>query len=63
MAGSTKPNLEQFASRLEAALGDNLVALLLFGSAARGTHVAGRSDRNVLVIGRASCRERVFRTV
>ena len=52
MAGSTKPDLEQFAARLEAALGDNLVALLLFGSAARGTHVAGRSDRNVLVIVR-----------
>jgi len=52
MAGSTKPNLEQFAARLEAALGDNLVALLLFGSAARGTHVEGRSDLNVLVIVR-----------
>ncbi|HVO34836.1 MAG TPA: nucleotidyltransferase domain-containing protein [Gemmatimonadales bacterium] len=50
MAGTTKPNLEQFAQRLEAALGDNLVALLLFGSAARGTHVEGRSDLNVLVI-------------
>jgi predicted nucleotidyltransferase len=50
MAGSTKPNLEQFASRLEAALGDNLVALLLFGSAARGTHVEGQSDLNVLLI-------------
>ena len=52
MAGSTKPNLEQFAARLEAALGDNLVALLLFGSAARGTNVEGRSDLNVLVIVR-----------
>ena len=52
MAGSTKGDLEQFAARLEAALGDNLVALLLYGSAARGTHVAGRSDRNVLVIVR-----------
>jgi len=52
MAGGTKPNLEQFAGRLEAALGENLVALLLFGSAARGTHVEGRSDLNVLVIVR-----------
>ncbi len=50
MAGSARPNLEQFASRLEAALGDNLVALLLFGSAARGTQVEGRSDLNLLVI-------------
>jgi len=52
MAGSTKPDLGQFASRLEGALGDNLVALLLFGSAARGTHVEGRSDLNALLIVR-----------
>ena len=52
MAKSTKQDLGQFASRLEAALGDNLVALLLFGSAARGTHADGRSDLNVLVIVR-----------
>ena len=50
MAGSTKPNLEQFASRLETALGENLVSLLLFGSAARGAHVEGRSDLNLLLI-------------
>ena len=47
---AAKPNLDQFASRLEAALGENLVALLLFGSAARGTHVEGRSDLNLLLI-------------
>ena len=52
MAKSAKQDLGQFAGRLEAALGDNLVALLLFGSAARGTHVDGRSDLNVLVIVR-----------
>ncbi len=50
MADGRKPNLEQLASRLEAALGDNLVALLLYGSAARGAHVDGRSDLNVLLI-------------
>jgi predicted nucleotidyltransferase len=50
MARSTKPSLEQFASRLEAALGENLVSLVLFGSAARGTHVEGRSDLNLLLI-------------
>ena len=50
MAASTKPTVEQFATRLEAALGDNLLSLLLFGSAARGTHTEGRSDLNVLVI-------------
>ena len=50
MAGSKKPDLEAFAARLAGALGDNLVTLLLFGSAARGTQVEGRSDLNVLVI-------------
>jgi len=46
----TKLGLEDFARRLEAALGGNLVTLLLFGSAARGTHTAGRSDINLLLI-------------
>ena len=50
MAERTKPNLDQFAARLTAALGDNLVSLLLFGSAARGTDTEGRSDLNVLLI-------------
>src|SRR5207247_6292058 len=42
--------LEQFAAAVAAALGDRLVALLLYGSAARGTHVPGRSDVNTLLI-------------
>ena len=46
----TKLGLEEFARRLEAALGGNLVSLLLFGSAARGTHAEGRSDLNLLLI-------------
>ena len=44
--------MERFAERLESALGDNLVAAVLYGSAARGTYVKGRSDFNVLVIVR-----------
>jgi predicted nucleotidyltransferase len=52
MAAEKKVDLEAFARRLEGALGENLVALLLFGSAARGTHVAGRSDINLLLVVR-----------
>jgi len=40
------------ATRLAAELGDGLVAVLLYGSAARADHVAGRSDINVLVVVR-----------
>ena len=39
-----------FATQLQAALGGRLVSLLLYGSAARGTHVPGRSDVNTLLI-------------
>src|SRR2546423_15333608 len=42
--------LEQFAAAVAAALGERVVALLLYGSAARGTHVSGRSDMNTLLI-------------
>ena len=50
MAADKKLGVEAFARRLEEALGENLVSLLLFGSAARGTHVEGRSDLNLLLI-------------
>src|SRR5207247_4855127 len=43
-------SVDDFAKRLDAALGGRLVSLLLYGSAARGTHVAGRSDVNTLLI-------------
>jgi len=45
-----KLGLEAFARRLEESLGGNLASLLLYGSAARGTHVEGRSDLNLLLI-------------
>ena len=41
---------DEFATALGSALGGRLVSLLLYGSAARGTHVAGRSDVNTLLI-------------
>ena len=40
----------QFASELAAALGPRLNGALLYGSAARGEYVEGRSDINVLVL-------------
>src|SRR5207253_8741580 len=42
--------VEQFAAELARALGARLVALLLYGSWARGTHVPDRSDVNTLLI-------------
>ncbi len=42
--------VEELASALDAALGSRLVAFVLYGSTARGTHVPGRSDINTLLI-------------
>jgi len=52
VAGARERDLERFGERLETALGANLVAAVLYGSAARGTYVKGRSDFNVLVVVR-----------
>ncbi|MBW3631327.1 MAG: nucleotidyltransferase domain-containing protein [Gemmatimonadetes bacterium] len=45
---------EEFTRRLAAAYGDALVAVLLYGSAARGDYRAGVSDLNLLVILRSA---------
>src|SRR5256885_4425054 len=45
-----KLTVETFAAEVTRALGERLVALLLYGSWARGTHVPGRSDVNTLLI-------------
>jgi hypothetical protein len=42
--------LDQLVSQLRAVYGDGLHAVALYGSAARGEHIAKRSDLNVLVI-------------
>src|SRR5258706_5710923 len=47
---ASKLTVEQFASEVARALGERLVALLLYGSWARGTHVPDRSDVNTLLI-------------
>lgn len=44
--------LDGFTAALKAAHGDALVAVALYGSAARGEHVAKHSDHNVLVLVR-----------
>jgi predicted nucleotidyltransferase len=41
---------EEFGRGVAAALGGRLVSLVLYGSAVRGGHVAGRSDVNTLLI-------------
>ncbi len=57
MADAHGKDVEAFAGRLRAAVGDNLVAAVLYGSAARGTYVKGRSDLNVLVVLRDASAE------
>src|SRR5207249_2779894 len=47
---ASKLTVDQFAASVARALGERLVALLLYGSWARGTHVPGRSDVNTLLI-------------
>src|SRR2546422_1183854 len=47
---ASKLTVEQFAAEVAHALGGRLVALLLYGSWARGTHVPDRSDVNTLLI-------------
>src|SRR2546427_11199 len=42
--------VEELATALKETLGSRLVAFLLYGSTARGTHVTGRSDVNTLLI-------------
>lgn len=41
---------EQFTSALKTACGDNLLAVVLYGSAAAGDSVAGKSDYNLLAV-------------
>ncbi len=54
MAERFKDDVAALTARLKADLGDDLVSLVLYGSAARGTHVEGRSDLNVLLVARTA---------
>lgn len=42
--------LQKFVQDVQSVYGEDLLAILLYGSAAAGEHVAGRSDMNVAVI-------------
>jgi hypothetical protein len=50
MADQVQEALDRLARELTAALGETLAALVLYGSRARGTAVAGRSDANLLLL-------------
>ena len=50
MATNPDAALDELARGLTAALGDGLVSLMLYGSSARGTQVAGRSGLDVLLV-------------
>jgi len=43
-------SVQALTQGLQAALGRRLVSLVLYGSVARGTHVPGRSDVNILLV-------------
>jgi len=43
-------NIEQWAKELKQALGNNLVSVILYGSAARGEYVRARSDLNLMLV-------------
>src|SRR3990172_4229170 len=45
-----KPTVDDFARDVARVLGDRLVTLLLYGSAARGAHVPARADVNTLLL-------------
>ena len=49
----TTMTLDSLAASLSAAHGEHLLAVVHFGSSARGERVAQRSDHNILVIVRA----------
>ena len=50
MARDSLTRLEKLAGDLERTLGDNLVSLVLYGSAARGDYDPKRSDINLLLV-------------
>jgi len=50
MGGDWNTKLETLATTLDQTLGANLVSFVLYGSAARGDFVPGRSDINLLLI-------------
>jgi predicted nucleotidyltransferase len=56
-----RARLEELANTLRAQLGDDLVGLLVFGSAARGGWVEHRSDVDLVLVLREPTREKLLR--
>lgn len=52
MADRVEVALQRLAGDLQEALGERLVSLVLYGSRARGSHLEGRSDANLLLVVR-----------
>ena len=52
MRESMESKLDRLVNDLRAALGDNLLSVVLYGSAARGDHAGAMSDLNVMVVAR-----------
>ena len=50
MPGTSDPKLDQLVEKLSKALGDELVSVVLYGSAASGDHDEKFSDYNVLCV-------------
>jgi len=50
MGPTEEKALNRFVEQMQKAMGQNLVAVILYGSAARETYEPGRSDLNVLVV-------------
>lgn len=59
LPGSVGPRLEELERSLLAALGQDLVALLVFGSAVRGDFRPGHSDIELMIVLRAADPERL----
>jgi predicted nucleotidyltransferase len=54
-----RAKLDELTKTLEAALGDELVGLLVYGSAARGEYRDGRSDVDLVVVVKSAPRSRL----
>ncbi|MFB0533745.1 MAG: nucleotidyltransferase domain-containing protein [Anaerolineae bacterium] len=50
LPSEARKGLEDFSQSLQETLGDNLAAVILYGSAALGDYIPGHSDLNVLVV-------------
>jgi predicted nucleotidyltransferase len=57
LSEATRGRLRELEASLVAAMGDDLVSLVVYGSAARGGYREGRSDVDIVVVVRRASRE------